>query len=175
MAPRRAEASGVGLLRFATALAVLALLAAPVARAGDCGDDHARRFSESAFARIQPGMTRAQVDALLGPALRENAIGSPEIWRYEAKASVTFSDGRVIYATGTDRASRKMDKAAVERALGKPSRVEPAALTTTLHFTEAGRCKTYTARIVTIGPDGRVTGKSANDRATAPKAALQID
>ena len=80
-APRRAEGGEVGLLRFATALAVLALLAAPAARAGDCGDDHALRFSESAFARIQPGMTRAQVDALLGPALRENAIGSPEIWR----------------------------------------------------------------------------------------------
>jgi hypothetical protein len=120
-------------------------------------------------------MTRAQVDTLLGPPLRENAIGSPEIWRYDAaKASVTFSDGRVIYATGTDRAARKMDKAAVEKALGKPSKIEPAALTTTLHFTEAGRCGTYPARIVTIGPDGRVTGVSRNDRAPAPRSVLEV-
>jgi hypothetical protein len=165
----------VGLVRFAPVLAALAVLAAPAARAADCRDDRALRFSESAFARIQPGMTRAQVDALLGPALRENAIGSPEIWRWEAaKASVTFSDGRVIYASGTDRAARKMDKAAVEKALGKPSKIEPAALTTTLHFTEAGRCGTYAARIVTIGPDGRVTGVSRNDRAPAPKSVLEV-
>ena len=162
-------------MRLACGLAVLAVLSAPAARASGCGEDRALRFSESAFARVQPGMTRAQVDTLLGLPLRENAIGSPEIWRYDAaQASVTFSDGRVIFASGTDRAVRKMDKAAVEKALGKPSKIEPAALTTTLHFTEAGRCGTYPARIVTIGPDGHVTGVSRNDRAPAPKSVLEI-
>jgi outer membrane protein assembly factor BamE (lipoprotein component of BamABCDE complex) len=155
-------------------LALLALGAAP-ARAGDCAAERSSRFSDSAFARVQPGMTRAQVDALLGLPLRENAIGSPEIWRYGAgKAEVTFSDGRVIYASGTNRIAKKMTRAAVEQALGKPAAVEPARLTTTLHFTEAGRCKSYAARIVTIGPDGHVTGVSRNDRAAAPKSALEI-
>ena len=153
-------------MRLPHALVLLALLAAPAARAGDCRESRSTRFSEAAFARVEKGMTRAQVDALLGLPLRENAIGSPEIWRYgAAKSSVTFSDGAVVYAPGVSGVSRGMSRTAVEGALGKPAHVEPASLTTTLHFTEAGRCNTYVARIVTIGPDGRVTGKSANDRA----------
>jgi outer membrane protein assembly factor BamE (lipoprotein component of BamABCDE complex) len=164
----------VGVLRVALALAVLVLGATP-ARAADCATSRALRFSEAAFARVQAGMTRAQVDALLGLPLRENAIGSPEIWRYAgAKASVTFSEGAVIYASGAKGATRGMSRAAVEAALGKPAKIEPASLTTTLHFTEAGRCATYAARIVTIGPDGHVTGKSANDRAPGPKSALEV-
>jgi outer membrane protein assembly factor BamE (lipoprotein component of BamABCDE complex) len=160
---------------FLAAAVLAATPVTPAARAGDCAGSRSSRFSDAAFARVVKGMTRAQVDALLGLPLRENATGSPEIWRYEsAKASVTFSDGRVIYASGTTRVGRKMDKAAVEKTLGKPSKVEPAKLTTTLHFTEAGRCATYAARTVTIGPDGRVTAVSRNDRAAAPKSALEV-
>jgi hypothetical protein len=165
----------VDLLRVALALAVLFLGTTRARAAGDCAGSHSLRFSETAFAQVQPGMTRAQVDRLLGQPLRENAIGSPEIWRYDAaKASVTFSGGKVIYASGTNAVKSKMDQAAVEKALGKPSRIEPPSFTTTLHFTEAGRCATYAARIVTIGPDGHVTGKTARDRAPAPKSTLEI-
>jgi outer membrane protein assembly factor BamE (lipoprotein component of BamABCDE complex) len=172
--PRRPLSEGMGMRACALVLAVAVLGAGP-ARADDCAVHRSLRFSESGFARIQNGMTRAQVDALLGLPLRENAIGSPEIWRYDAaKASVTFSEGAVIYASGANAVSRGMTAAAVEKTLGKPSKIEPPSLTTTLHFTEAGRCATFAARSVTIGPDGRVTGKSANDRAPAPKSALEI-
>jgi outer membrane protein assembly factor BamE (lipoprotein component of BamABCDE complex) len=139
----------------------------PADECTDFGGD----FTEEAFALVVGGMTRLQVEALVGGAWREETEGRPETWWYGATTTVAFADGRALGAYGTDRVSAGMDRAAVEAALGKPGSITPDGATTRLHYARPKACAQFADRVVELGPDGRVLRRWSDDRAPAERPA----
>jgi outer membrane protein assembly factor BamE (lipoprotein component of BamABCDE complex) len=161
-------------MRHSLALFAL-LLIARAAAAVECATEFADRFTSARFDRVAVGMTLAEVADLLGAELASEWRDSQETWIYldgdgPAAPSVQFRGDVVSFVHGTDRVRRGAGRADVERALGKPTRIEPASRTGRVHFSAPGSCDEYDARFVTFGPGERVEAKSAIDR--APRSAF---
>jgi outer membrane protein assembly factor BamE (lipoprotein component of BamABCDE complex) len=121
-------------------------------------------FSEEAFAEIAKGMPRAEVYERLGPGIRERSQVHNEMWFYGEPSEaardpipvIVFDDAAVVSVARTDRVTVGMDRASVEKALGKPQRYARGGRITLIDYTAPGSCTVWEPREVAIGPDDRV-------------------
>jgi outer membrane protein assembly factor BamE (lipoprotein component of BamABCDE complex) len=127
----------------------------------------AKGFSEEAFAKIEKGMTRAEVEERIGPGVHENSRVRSEMWFYgdprEAAQApfpvIVFDEsGAVTSVSRTDRVTVGMERSVVEGLMGKPQRRSPGGRLTLVYYTAPGDCpgSGFPAREVALGPDDRV-------------------
>jgi len=164
------------LLRSLVKIIQLALICLLLSCSPDC-TRFASNYEEEAFSRIEPGMRRHEVLALLGPELHRDEDALPETWIYEDAAdaenyrmfepldSVTFSEdglsnglsGRLADLSGYGQTREK-----IRETLGEPSRIVPARASI-LWYSEPGRNGKYRARGLALDGQGLVVEKIAYD------------
>lgn len=134
---------------------------------------YASRFREDVFETIKPGMSRAQVEDLLGKPLLEQEDPFPETWFYQesvrpgesrvfrmfqSSETVSFDpSGQVIKTSGIPAAQLQgaRDRKSILRALGSPRR-KIQARAKCAYYSRSSPYGLYKARIVAYTADDLV-------------------
>jgi outer membrane protein assembly factor BamE (lipoprotein component of BamABCDE complex) len=163
-------------MRRAGLVAGVALAALAVCSGCGCGlvrdgSEYATGFSEERFARVAPGMTEAEVLALLGPPLGEDSGRFHETWEYSPRGGlrrffagprdVVLDDaGRVqeVAAAFQGRVSAGMTAAEVLERLGAPGTIRSAYAKRAWHSHQLGDASFFRLRAVHYDADAKVVG-----------------